>query len=123
LFIVRSFFIAFCIFYSASVGFASESSQYIQKARELRLGDDPYWKSLLHFKGGRSQILDDDFFLSSRGKFDSGAELEATIEAYFSKKYKIKRESGDKNIVCIFPARYMWLNQKLGLPGYRCDAG
>lgn len=123
MFIVRSFFIAFCIFYSASVGFASESSQYIQKARELRLGDDPFWKSLLHFKGGRSQILDGDFFLSSRGNFDSEAELEATIEAYFSRKHKIKRESGDKDIVCIFPARYLWLNQKLGLPGYRCDAG
>lgn len=107
--------------FSASVTFALESQSYIEKANELHLADDPFWRALLHFKGRRSLILDKDFFLSDRGRFDPQAELEATIEAYFSQEHTIKRESGDKNIVCIFPARYAWLNEKLGLPGYRCD--
>lgn len=107
--------------FSASVTFALESQSYIVKADELHLADDPFWRALLHFKGRRSLILDKDFFLSDRGRFDPQAELEATIEAYFSQEHTIKRESGNKNIVCIFPARYAWLNEKLGLPGYRCD--
>ncbi len=40
----------------------------------------------------------------------------ATIKAYFTQEHSIKREWGDKNSVCIFPARYTWLNEKLGLP-------
>jgi len=65
--------------------------------------------------------MDKEFFLSDRGQADPQAELEATIEAYFNQEQTIKREFGDKNIVCIFPARYAWLNDKLGLPDYRCD--
>jgi len=106
---------------SASVIYASESDLYVEKANALHLADDPFWRDLLHFKGGRSLILDKDFFLSDRGQTDPQAELEATIEAYFTQEHMIKRESGDKNIVCIFPARYAWLNEKLDLPGYRCD--
>lgn len=89
----------------------------------MHLADDPFWRDLLHFKGGRSLILDKDFFLSDGGQTDPQAELEATIEAYFTPEHTIERESWDKNIVCIFPARYAWLNEKLGLPGYRCDEG
>ncbi|OGX23956.1 MAG: hypothetical protein A3D10_01685 [Omnitrophica WOR_2 bacterium RIFCSPHIGHO2_02_FULL_48_11] len=118
---VRSlFFLVVCIL-SASVASAADSLPYIKKANALQLADHPLWKKLLHFHGGRSLILDKDFFLSDRGQVDPRAELEATIEAYFSQEHTIKRESGDKNIVCIFPARYAWLNEKLGLPGYKCD--
>ncbi|MFA5060648.1 MAG: DUF4105 domain-containing protein [Candidatus Omnitrophota bacterium] len=100
---------------------ASEINSYIEKANTLHLVDDPFWRGLLHFKGGRSLILDRDFFLSDRGQTDPQAELEATIEAYFTPEHTVKRESGDQNIVCIFPARYAWLNEKLDLPNYRCD--
>lgn len=106
---------------SASVIYASESDLYVEKANTLHLADDPFWRDLLHFKGGHSLILDKDFFLSDRGQIDPQAELEATIKAYFTQEHTIKRESGDTNIVCIFPARYAWLNEKLELPDYRCD--
>jgi hypothetical protein len=106
---------------SVSVIYASESDLYIEKANALHLADEPFWRDLLHFKGGHSLILDKDFFLSDRGQTDPQAELEATIEAYFTQEHTIKRESGDTNIVCIFPARYAWLNEKLDLPDYRCD--
>lgn len=106
---------------SASVVYASESLPYIEKANALHLAEDPFWRALLHFKGGHSLILDKDFFLSDKGQIDPQAELEATIEAYFTQKHSIERKSGDQNIVCIFPARYAWLNEKLGLPNYRCD--
>lgn len=105
----------------ASVIYASESDLYVEKAKALNLAEDPFWRDLLHFKGGRSLILDKDFFLSDRGQTDPQAELEATIKAYFTQEHTIKREPGDTNIVCIFPARYAWLNEKLGLPDYRCD--
>ena len=115
------FLICLC---NASPAYASESHNYIKKANELGLAADPFWRDLLHFKGKRSQILDQNFFLSDRGRFDPQAELEATIEAYFTGEHAItlNKEVGDKNIVCIFPARYAWLNEKLGLPGYRCDS-
>ncbi len=80
------------------------------------------WKDLLHFHRGHSLILDKDFFLSGRGRLDPQAEMEATIEVYFIREHKIKRESGDTDIVCIYPARYTWLNEKLGLPNFRIDA-
>ncbi|MCF7870362.1 MAG: DUF4105 domain-containing protein, partial [Candidatus Omnitrophica bacterium] len=120
---LRVWFLFFLIGYllSASVVCASESDLYVEKANALYLADDPFWRDLLHFKGGRSLILDKDFFLSDKGQTDPQAELKATIEAYFTQEHTIKRESGDTNIVCIFPARYAWLNEKLDLPDYRCD--
>lgn len=107
---------------SANCVFASDSLHYIQKSHQLGLADDPFWKELLHFHHGRSRILDQDFFLSKKGNIDAKAELDATIEAYFTNEHSIKREWGDQNIVCIFPARYMWLNEKLELPGFNNDS-
>ncbi len=115
-----SFFIFFIL--SACFAQAADSQDYIEKARALNLAQDPFWRSLLHFKGNRSQIIDESFFLSDRGKVDPAAELEATIKAYFTQEHKIERMWGDKNIVCIFPARYMWLNKKLNLPNYKIDS-
>jgi hypothetical protein len=113
------FFVILLLFSLPITASASESAQYIQKAHDLRLGEDHFWRSLLHFKGKSSQILGKDFFLSAQGRFDAQAELDATIDAYFTHKQRVEKEIGDKAIVCIFPARYMWLNQKLGLPNYQ----
>lgn len=103
--------------------FSSQANLLIDKANELGLSEDPFWRNLLHFKGKRSKILDDDFFLSETGKVDPHAELEATIKAYFLKDQPVKKEGGDNNVVCLFPARYTWLNEKLGLPGFKIDGG
>ncbi|MDD4295134.1 MAG: DUF4105 domain-containing protein [Candidatus Omnitrophica bacterium] len=87
----------------------------------MQLAKDPFWKDLLHFKGNSSQIIDDRFFLSKNGRVNPEEELCATLEAYFTNKHNIKRKYGDKDIICIFPARYTWLDKKLNLPGYKID--
>lgn len=122
---VRSLFL--CLFFLppflsvSAPSMAEPGLDFIRKARELDLAAEPFWRKLLHFQGRRSQIRDDDFFLSENGQTDPRAELEATINAYFTGDHSVKREGGDTHIVCVFPARYMWLNSRLGLPDFRID--
>ena len=86
----------------------------VQEARRLRLYENPYWHTLLHYKRGitglRSLVDDPKFFLSPHGKRDPKAEMEETIRAFFSPAV-----SGVAHPVCRFIARYYWLKQELGL--------
>ncbi len=59
-------------------------------------------------KDGESEIDDPNFFFANNGKTDSKAELEATLEAFFSNEKK-----DDNSSICRFPARYVWLKEKL----------
>jgi hypothetical protein len=68
------------------------------------LYNDRYWHTLLHFKNGKSEIDDKKFFLSSYGKQNPKAELQATIDALLKDKNKT---------FCKFPSRSMWLLEKL----------
>jgi hypothetical protein len=97
--------------------------QVIVQAQQMKLAKDPAWHDLLHYKqtflgGIYSQMDDDNFFLSSRGKHDAGAELIATIESFFSSKTM-------QHPQCLFPARLHWLNRQLNfsaqLPAVVCD--
>ncbi|MCA9398629.1 MAG: hypothetical protein KC618_02685, partial [Candidatus Omnitrophica bacterium] len=101
--------------------FAAQSQSYIDKANALELSSDPFWRNILHFKGRRSQIIDKSFFFFFLGRFDAQAELEATINAYFGEGLPVFSEHKDQNIVCIYPARYTWLNEKLDLPDFHID--
>ncbi len=78
------------------------------------LSQDSYWRKLLHFRDGKSEIDSLDFFLSPKGKTDPKAELEATLEALHH----------DKDVFCRFPARVAWLYEKIpSLEGYQsCEA-
>ncbi|MDF1878628.1 DUF4105 domain-containing protein [Sulfurimonas sp. SAG-AH-194-C20] len=58
---------------------------------------------------GESEIDDPNFFFATNGKIDSSAELNATLEHFFSDEIK-----DDNSSVCRFPARYEWLKEKLG---------
>ena len=83
-------------------------------AREMDLSSSPYWHSLVHYKptlfgGYESQADDERFFLAENGKTSPGAELEATIHAFFNES------GGDEHPQCRFPARYYWLKQQLGI--------
>lgn len=119
---VSPFFLLLGILLSAfGQGFAwpgeeSEAELLLQRAAAARLESDPYWHTLLHFKkslwGGRSLVDDPKFFLAPEGKQDPGAELAATIRALFGGDEQRSREAR-----CRFPARYVWLRQKLGLAG------
>jgi hypothetical protein len=90
--------------------------ELVDRARQLRLADDPEWHRLLHYQprrfGGGVESLNDDaaFFNSPRGKHDPGAELAATLAAFFVAGPETDREQPAQ---CRFVARYAWLKEKL----------
>ncbi len=97
----------------------------LDDAHRLHLHDDPYWHTLLHYKGGilgfRSLVDDPRFFLAENGKHDPAAELDATLRAFFEPEPEY-----DKPAVCRFAGRFEWLREKLALdatclPVPRCE--
>lgn len=94
-----------------------EKEQYITeliaKFKELKLSDDTYWHTILHYKknltGGYTSLMDDPaFFFAKDGKHDPEAELAATIRAFFN-----PLEEGKMHPTIKFAARYAWLKDKL----------
>jgi hypothetical protein len=87
-------------------------SSLLSAAQQTELWKDPYWHTLLHYKeslfGLRSQVDDPRFFLAPSGKSDPRAELEATLQSFFSVE-----EDETQHPVCRFIARYHWLVEKL----------
>ena len=110
----------------------SPNSLYLQElihqASQLELANHRYWHLLLHyrpnvFEGFTSQADDPDFFLAPQGKTNPQAELEATLQAFFSSDAfgDIKQPAQ-----CAFVARYHWLNSQLSfderrLPKQHCE--
>ncbi|HEX7928497.1 MAG TPA: DUF4105 domain-containing protein, partial [bacterium] len=93
-----------------------------QRAHDLRLAEQPFWRRLLHmqpdtFGGGyTSQADGPGFFLALAGKTDARAELDATLAAFFTDTLL---EPGKLTPQCAFPARYRWLKAQLGFDGAR----
>lgn len=88
------FFISLFIIFSAQAGDFSRDAQ---------------WLALLHYQpqltGAEESTIDSpDFFLSPNGKYDSSAELQATIDLF--------ENSGDIKKKCLFPARYKCLKEQ-----------
>ncbi|KHT40334.1 outermembrane protein [Vibrio sinaloensis] len=78
------------------------------------LANDPYWLKLGHYlpntlTGHTSTVDSEAFFFAKDGKTSPANELQATYEAFY-------RQSNDaaKAAQCRFPARYTWLEAKLG---------
>jgi hypothetical protein len=91
------------------------TSELVDRARQARLAEEREWHLLLHysanvFGGVTSEQDDDGFFLSPRGKFDPQAELEATIERFFSADLVGRSKQPAQ---CAFIARYHWLKERL----------
>lgn len=63
--------------------------------------EDFYWKKLLHFHGGKSAVVSEEFFLSPKGKHDAMEEESVAI--------KMLNGVHGQEIACNFPARYTWL--------------
>jgi Domain of unknown function (DUF4105) len=95
---------------------ASPPREVLVEAEQLELANHPTWRKLLHYERNEnfSVVLTDSFFLVSTGRYDSKAELIATINAYFLPW----GENGNEHARCRFPARYFWLSKKLSLPHY-----
>lgn len=93
---------------------AITEEQAVQKALELSLHKDPYWRLLVHYKralfGWKSLIDDPEFFLAPNGKRNPKAELEYTVRALFRPKEGDELHPGFK-----FIARASWLRGKLGI--------
>ena len=89
----------------------------IQKAAEMELYNDPYWRLLLHYKkwlGGYKSLIDDKaFFISPDGKTKPQEELYATIRAFFAPVSEHAHER--RHPALKFIARYNWLSSKLSI--------
>ncbi len=95
--------------------------ELIEQARRARLADEREWHLLLHYRanvfGGVTSEQDDEgFFLSPQGKHDPQAELDATIEQFFSSDLVGRSKQPAQ---CAFIARYHWLQERLGIDSSR----
>ncbi len=68
---------------------------------------------------GESEIDDSRFFFSKSGKTNAKDELNATLDAFFNEE-----RFDDNSSACRFPARKVWLQEKLGIddfPSVECS--
>ena len=96
---VLSFLILTFIFLKADI---------LELALSKSLHKDRYWLLLLHFNKNISEIDSKDFFINSDGKSSPKKELFSTINGF------IKNNS----LVCKYPARFEFLDQKLNISKY-----
>lgn len=73
------------------------------------MANERYWKLLLHMNNSTSEIDDPRFFFAQNGKENAEAELNATLDAFFN-----ETRFDDNASACLFPARFAWLQEKLG---------
>jgi hypothetical protein len=109
----------------------------VRQAHALSVADERQWHKLLHYKlgvlghgflggGYESEADGTDFFLAPRGKLDPRAELDATLRAFFLPLAAVSpRGDSDEHPLCRFPARFLYLRERLGidparLPVQRC---
>lgn len=112
--------LGFLIIFSPTILLAnSTTDELVRQALELKLDQHSTWHKLLHYDIllGHSEVLTDTFFISPQGHVDPKQELIATLQAY-----SVPISSDNESLTaarCRFPARYLWLNQKLNLPEYQ----
>lgn len=88
---------------------AISTDELIAQAHQHKLSETHYWHLLMHAPNDESEIDDSAFFLSTDGKTDLFAELDATIR-YFNEE----SNRSDESAFCRFPARRAWLEKELG---------
>lgn len=110
-----SLFLLLYVFIIPAIAKASDSSyrdELLKKADTEKIYSDRYWGILLHYKpagkGFASLVDDTRFFLSTAGKGDPKAELEATVAGFFE-----EGKNEQEHPICRFPARYNWIKERL----------
>jgi hypothetical protein len=103
-------------------------AQLISQAVEARLAEEREWHLLLHYRknvleGYASEQDEPGFFMSSDGKTDPQAELDATLKQFFSDELVGRSKQPAQ---CAFIARYEWLRSQLHfdetrLPPMACE--
>ncbi len=86
----------------------------ISESKLQKLSKNPTWLKLLHYKNGKSSIIDNSFFLDDSGHLSPKQELEKTINAYYKPFDNTK-----KHARCRYPARYYWLSKQINLTDYK----
>lgn len=76
------------------------------------LSSDPQWLKLLHYRGNKSVIESQPFFLSPNGNHSPQEEYQSTLLA-FSQAQFLSSEQAKYAVHCQYPARYLWLKQML----------
>lgn len=120
---LQAAFFLWCLWLGAvcgATGIASASTRadpaqlaaWEARATQLGLEREPVWHALLHLTAGQPNITSPDFLLSAP-RFSPGAELAATLKFLYG---------GDASTVCRFPARYLWLAERLALPPLPLEA-
>lgn len=104
-----------------SVPTFAAADAYLQEltgqARAEMLADTRQWRALVHYRdnfifpGVTGQADDPDFYLAPDGKTDPGAELDATLRAFFAPP--LVETDTTQHPQCRFIARYQWLRQTL----------
>lgn len=96
-------------------------AELIARARALDLAHDRGWLRLGHYqpagRGWASQADGQNFFLAAGGKRDPAAELEATLAGFFGALPAREQPVEIQHPACQFPARYLWLQRRLGFDG------
>lgn len=87
------------------------NQSFIDKALELKLYQDQYWLKLLHFEDDKSIINNKEFFISPQGDINPRKELISTITNIINKP----------NTICKYPARFKWLQMKLGIQNKKLE--
>lgn len=80
------------------------SNDIIKEINSNSLYKNSYWKKLLHYKNGESEIDSKDFFVSNIGKYDLKEEMITSIN---------ELKNSESNFQCKFPLRTKWLNENL----------
>ena len=115
---IKFFILSIFILFNTQFLWAQSVQNYKNQAKQLQLSKQRYWHLLLHMNGDVSEIDDPNFFFAKNGATDPAAELQATLDAFFSDEVK-----DDNSSICKFPARYFWLKEQLGatdFPTARC---
>jgi hypothetical protein len=103
---------------ASPVAAADYRQQLVEQAASMAIASSREWDVLLHYRhqGGQQESIIDDrrFFLAPTGKTDPAAELAATITGLFA-----DAATGDEHPRCRFPARYEFLQQRLGIDSSR----
>ena len=102
--------------------------ELIDKGLQAKVASEREWHLLLHYRknlfGGFTSEQDDQgFFMSTDGKTDPQAELDATLKQFFSEELVGRSKQPAQ---CAFIARYHWLRERLQfddsrLPKLTCE--
>ena len=108
-FIILYFFMALVFFTNA---FSKDvESDFISLANTKKIYETDMWKSLLHNKSNKNNIIDDNFWLSPNKTLKS--ELEYTIKGMFVENKDT--EDDNNHVLCKFPARAKYIIEELNI--------